>query len=53
VIVKRYADLRAELSRLRLPTGAPFPITGGVARRFQGGRITRKAADGTSTVTYE
>jgi uncharacterized protein with LGFP repeats len=36
-----------------LPMGAPFPITGGAAQQFQGGRITWKAADGTSTVTYE
>ncbi len=51
-IMKRYAGLGAERSRLRLPSSYPFPIAGGLAQDFQGGRISWNAARNKTTVRY-
>ena len=51
-IMKRYAGLGAELSRLRLPSSYPFPIAGGLAQEFQGGWISWNASRNKTTVTY-
>ena len=51
-IMKRYAGLGAELSRLRLPSSYPFPIAGGLAQGFQGGRISWNASRNKTTITY-
>lgn len=52
-IMRRYAGLGAERSRLRLPKGYPYSIPGGLAQEFQGGRIKWNLADNTSTVSYQ
>ena len=52
VIMGKYAALGSERSRLRLPVGGSFRVTGGVAQNFQGGRVTWQAATGAYTVAY-
>lgn len=46
VIMRAYAAAGAERSRLRLPVGGPFRVTGGIAQTFQGGRITWNSTTG-------
>ena len=51
VIMRAYTAYGAERSRLRLPVGGPFRVTGGIAQNFQGGRIMWNATTGHYTLS--
>lgn len=51
VIMRAYAAVGAERSRLRLPVGGPYRVTGGIAQNFQGGRIMWNATTGHYTLS--